>query len=67
MSEELETQVAELARRLEDMGVRVDGIDVRLRTDHVKFSEKMALIITTIVGVIMTIFVVLSGINLFYG
>lgn len=74
MSDELEIQVAELARQvelltkqLEATGVRVNGLDIRLRANHVRFSEKMALVTTTIVGVIMAIFAIMAGISTFYG
>ena len=63
----LASQIEQLTRQLDAMGLRVDDLDISLRTSRYRFSERMAIIITTIVGVIMALFTVLSGINVFYG
>lgn len=57
----------EIIAELRSQGLRIDDFDIVLRTRHYKFSDHIAIIITTTVGVIMSIFTVLAAVNIFYG
>lgn len=74
MSNELEEKISMIAARqdeivneLRSIGLRVDDFDIVLRTRRYQFADHIAVIITTVVGVIMALFTILSAVNIFYG
>ena len=71
MTEKLTQQVAAMARQVElltqqlaALDIRVDSLDISFRTKRFRFSETVALVVTTTVGVIMAIYVISIWINL---